>query len=362
LVLPDFNLYEALKIDDPKKVESRDVLLPVGARDLNGAIFDGAVLPKVDFSGARLQSASLDDAQLQGASFVGAKLQGASLDRAKLQGASLRNADLRGASLSEAKLQGAWLDGANLQGARLDEAELLGASLHDAQVQGASFEGAQLQGAAFSAADMTATNLKSAFVWRVLPNWWGKMKNMFSQELNWEPRIFDWPRRPQMDLFPWTKDRYAALQQQIRQALPEGLRRTFALKRIEILDCNIKSFGQPSRIKLPTCEPGPTSPEWVQGMRKDIHDNSVPDEAAYGKALAEVLRGLVCDGDRSAYVLLEGLRGNGRIKATGVAAPGLIDYILSNKDCAVSAGLSKDYKASLRTKAKEAATKAIEKN
>ena len=101
-----------------------------------GAVFDLAVLPKVDFTGADLEGASLDDAQLQGA-FLG---------RAQLQGASL--------------------EGANLKGAYFGDTELQGASLDHAQLQGASFYCAQLQGASLEAAVLEATDLRFAYLWR----------------------------------------------------------------------------------------------------------------------------------------------------------------------------------------------------
>ena len=54
LVLPSFNIYEALKIDDPKKVEWKQTLIDLRGRDLNGAMFEAAILNKADFSGAQL--------------------------------------------------------------------------------------------------------------------------------------------------------------------------------------------------------------------------------------------------------------------------------------------------------------------
>jgi hypothetical protein len=79
LVLPGFNLYEALKIDDPKKLAWKEHIFF-----------------------ADLQGASLDNAQLQGASLYGVQLQGGSLRWAELQGASLDGADLQGASHANA--------------------------------------------------------------------------------------------------------------------------------------------------------------------------------------------------------------------------------------------------------------------
>ena len=65
LVLPGFNVFEGVGIDDPKKVEWRDFVFRARGRDLKGAIFDFASLPKVDFQHAKLQGAS---SQRRGAS------------------------------------------------------------------------------------------------------------------------------------------------------------------------------------------------------------------------------------------------------------------------------------------------------
>jgi len=95
LVLPWFNIYEALKIDDLKKVEWKKHLIDLRGRDLKGAVLYGAVLPKSDLTGAQLQGASLFFVQLQGASLDLAELQGAELGSARLQGASLNEAHFR---------------------------------------------------------------------------------------------------------------------------------------------------------------------------------------------------------------------------------------------------------------------------
>jgi len=209
LVLPGFNLYEALNVDDPKKLAWKEHLFDLRGRHLEKAILDGADLPKVDLTGALLQGASLDRAQLQGAalkeanlqkvsldraelqdakldqaqlqeaSLVHAKLQRASLALAQLQGATLEDAQLQGASLASAQLQGASLALAELQGASLEYAKLQGASLENAQLQGASLEGTQLQGASLFVAGLqgvslvggkiNAANFLDAFLWRT--NW-----------------------------------------------------------------------------------------------------------------------------------------------------------------------------------------------
>jgi uncharacterized protein YjbI with pentapeptide repeats len=242
LVLPGLNIYEALRIDEPKKVEWRDHILDLRGRDLEGAVLVKATLRKVDFTGAclrdtllfraqlqgasflraklqgawldsaQLQGAWLEEAKLQGASLFGAQLQGAMLDNAQLQGASVNSAQLQGASLNSAhlqgallfraqlqgaslfraQLQGASLNSAQLQGASLDRAQLQGAMLFGAQLQGASLAEAQLQGASLSGANMTATSLTKAFVWRVEFPKDGPM-SLFAVDLNWRPRGPGWP-------------------------------------------------------------------------------------------------------------------------------------------------------------------------
>ena len=137
LVLPSFNIYEGLKIDDPDKAKWHQFVFRARGRDLTGAIFNFANLQKVDFDGAELQGASLDYADLQGGWMAYAQLQGASLYLARLQGISL----------AFAQLQGAFLVGAQLQGALLAAAQLQGADLFNAQLQGASLQAARLESA-----------------------------------------------------------------------------------------------------------------------------------------------------------------------------------------------------------------------
>jgi hypothetical protein len=67
LVLPGFNIYEILKVDDPKKITWRDYLISLQGRDLRGAVFDQAFLERVNARNARLEGASFKYANLQGA-------------------------------------------------------------------------------------------------------------------------------------------------------------------------------------------------------------------------------------------------------------------------------------------------------
>ena len=58
LVLVGLNVYEGLGIDDPDKTRWHDIFRARG-RDFRGAIFDFAILPRVDFTRAQLQGSSL---------------------------------------------------------------------------------------------------------------------------------------------------------------------------------------------------------------------------------------------------------------------------------------------------------------
>jgi uncharacterized protein YjbI with pentapeptide repeats len=157
LVLTGLNVYEALKIDDPEKVKWRDYVFLARDRDLKGAIFDFAGLPKIDFTGANLEGASLEHAQLDHVSFEDAQLRHALLsyaqlneallNRAHLQGAILERVNLQNSSLDGAELQLSWLDYADLRGASLKQAQLGGARLVFAQLQNTSLDGVGLQGA-----------------------------------------------------------------------------------------------------------------------------------------------------------------------------------------------------------------------
>jgi hypothetical protein len=327
LVLPEFNIYEALKIDDPKKVEWKQTLIDLRGRDLNGAIFETAILKKADFAGAQLQGASLIAAQLQGASLIGAQLQGASLNGAQLQGASLDYAQLQGASL----------DGAQLEGASLVQAQLQGASLDSAQLQGASLDGAQLQG----------VSLFDTALWRA------QLSNPVVKDLcvpagspDWSPKQVDWsassPHRQ-----PWTDATYAALRQLIDRVvpegedrhndlleavIPEGHSRNNVLERVAILDCAGKGGN------LAACDPAADPPDTVKAWKKMIEAANV-DQGTYAKALAAILGGLVCTNEADRIYVLRGLLRSNRFSETGAEMPALAERI-TNPECAVSTALT----------------------
>jgi uncharacterized protein YjbI with pentapeptide repeats len=362
LVLPGFNLYEALKIDDPKKLAWKEHYFDLRGRHLEQAVLNGAVLTKADLTGAQLQGvsllmarlrgASLDDAHLQGAELGWAQLRGASFDGAQLQGATLIWADLQGAELDRAQLQGSSLGGAQLQGASLSQAQLQGASLWLAQLQGASLSqaqlqgaelaGAQLQGASLDGAKVNATDFLGAFLWRTI---WGKMDpaklgavrlEMLSWNPAWQPKNFAW--QPKGDPVPWDAKAYADLRGSMN-SIPEGSRREMALKQIETLDC-----GNPDET-LASCDPSAAPPREVLDWQEKLIKASI-DDAAFQNVLATELRGLVCTSDANAIHILRGIIRWRRDAKTGREAPALVDYIMS-KDCPVSAALTSNDKANL---------------
>ena len=376
LVLPGFNLYEALKIDDPKKLTWKKHLFDLRGRHLEKAVLNGADLTKADLYGAQLQHASLDFAQLQGASLFAAQLHGVNLNLANLQGAKLNEAQLQGAGLSVAQLQGTSLGSAQLQGARLDSAELQGASLFAAQLQGASLNSAQLQGARLNSAQLqgaslngaqlqgaslehaqvqgavirkanlrgaslagarlqgaslagtavNAADFSDAALWRT--NWGAidpdELGAVWLKSVAWGP-------------FSAVKA-YADLRDLMMNSIPEGKMRDAALKRIETLDC-----GYPSKY-LASCDPDAETPPVVLDWRNKLEARV--DAAASAKALATELQSLVCESPANALHILRGTIKSGRLSAPGPEASALVNFIVG-KECPVSASLTADDKAKL---------------
>ena len=381
LVLQGLNVYEALGIDDPEKAKWRDFVFYARGRDLNGAMFDNAVLRKIDFEGAQLrgasffrsqlQGASLIHAHLQGATFLFAQLQGALLQQAQLQGAALpavqgqgadfANAQLQGARLEDAYLQGASLAGAQLQGASLIYAQLQGAQLDNAQLQGATLVLAQLRGVSFQFASLEATDLSHAFLWRsngggpsaILPGL-STAARVVSVRLGDVPETWNpvWLSRGKAE--PWDSGAYQDLLKVI-EALPASDLRKAALDRIRRLDC-----ANPD-LTLASCDPSVQVPAEMVAWRNSLESARV-DDTTYFNALAMTLKTLVCSGRDDApdilSLLLNQSLGYGsmpalgatyvlnRLAATGPEAPALIDFIMS-KDCPVSASLTDPDRAKL---------------
>ncbi len=345
LVLPGLIVYEGLGIDDPNKVKWRDFVFRARRRDLRGAIFALASLPKVDFEGADLRGALLQGAQLQGASLQGAQLQGASLAYAQLQGASLFNAqlqgalleitNLQGALLADAQLQGASLKGAQLEGAALDYAQLQGASLQLAQLQGTRFDDAQLQGAIFTGTVLEATDFTRAFLWRTWQTY-SSVASVRMSDANWLP---EW--RDDFRTQPWDDGAYQILRNSL-ESLPEGNTHNGALQRVQVLDCSSADQTRAS------CVRGISPPPEAEAWRKQLEAASVGGQT-YAEALAKVLEELVCARDQNAIYVLRGRGFQSRLVDAGSAASGLIDEFMNKdtKTCPVAAALTDADRASL---------------
>jgi hypothetical protein len=350
IVLPGLSIYEALKIDDPKKLDWKDYAFDLSGRRLEGAVFDGANLAKVNLTDAHLERASLNWVRLQGATLVSAKLQGAALfnlelqgakfDRAQLQGAALDFAELQGASLSWAQLRGASLVDSMLEGTRFDTLRF-GTGAMGTQLQGANLQHAQLQGASLQFSDLTAADLGGASLWRANFNS-ATLRSLSARDLHWtavEESI--------IGINPWSEREYFDLKSKMERDIPAGDLRTIALKRIEILDCKIKS----DRL-------APCSRKVAQLPIQKHIDEAAVDKQTYAEALSTSLIELVCDGDHNAIYILRGLIRNSRIKGTGSESAKLVDRIQS-KDCPVSTLLTQNDKTALRHEA-EAATPTLE--
>jgi hypothetical protein len=291
LRLQDFDIYEALKIDDPKKLDWKDHTFDLHSRRLEGAVFTGAKLGKVN----------LHSAHLEGAFLVSAKLQGASLEFAELRGASLLAAQLQGASLFGAQLQGAELEGAVFNGTR--------------------FLGAPLWRTAWERrgpAQLGAIQLGDA-----------------AASVKWKPL---WKKDFSSGSVRWDNKAYAGLRD-LMNSIPKGRMRDNALERIKRLDCANTAFAPCDA----TAKPPPDVLEKLKAASVD--------EAAFAKALVAELRGLLCASDANAIHILRGIirteiAGNAdRLSATGPEAPALVEDIM--KKCPVSAALTDDDKAKL---------------
>lgn len=393
IVLPDFDIYEALNIDDPKKTASKKYLVDLRFRHLERAVFWRANLAKVDFAGAllqdasfesarlpgasfdlaQLQGASLDLAQLQEASLNGANLQGANLDHGQLEGASLNFASLRGASFRSAALQGASLDGADSRGASFDKAQLQGASLYKAVLLGASLEGAQLQGASMADSqlqgtsldnvNLDATELSGAFLWRTT---WHKGSAQIGairlQNAKWEPIWID-AEYPYSEPIPWTGESYAQLRR-LMERVPAPYRIPAAMQR----EARAAALQRPAKLKcdnfettLASCNSAAPPPPEAEDLRNTLERAAVGD-AAFVRALISAWRELVCAGGSDTIHIFRGIlhprfiSGSTfedsynvpawRLLSAAGDAPEFVNAVMS-KDCPLSALLTDEDKTLL---------------
>jgi uncharacterized protein YjbI with pentapeptide repeats len=338
LVLPGFDIYEALKIDEPTKDQWKTHSIDLRGRHLEQSIFDLANLPNVDLSGAYLEGASLVGAQFRGALLNSARLQGATLFWTGFQGASLPRAQFQGNDLLFTQLQGAFLQEAHLEGATLLGAQLMGTNLNRAQLQGASLVAVNLSGASLSAAQLqgtffgnsqvwgvslenaqlqgagllsglAGTDLRKAVMWRTYSS--AEIRGLLTSELTWGPRFLDGNDQPVF----WTQEKYQDMRKLIERNVPVVEARIKALRRIEILDCEKKRFspfdleigGDPFRPSeqttlfarilndLAPCDPEAKPPastaEWQLALEKANFK-----EKDYTRYLATLLGDLVCEG------------------------------------------------------------------
>ncbi len=392
LVLPRLDALAELKIDDPERTKWKDYIFIAADRDLVGADFEKAIIPRIDFSGAiltgadfrsarmdhaslfiaRLEGALLDYTQLEGASLVGAQLRGASLfsaqlegvllDHAQLQGALLDNAHVAAASLIFARLQGASLASAQLQAASLDRAQLQGASLDGAQLQGASLVDAQLQGASLDSANLGAADLRDAGLWRSSgdDSQTGNLDIEDTADV-WGPFLLS----PDGTRGPWDKAAYEALRNEIG-ALPAGQLREEALARVRTLDC-----ADMTRVSCDPVQARTPPPEFA--VWRDRLIAAKVGKPAFQRSLANGLRELVCksvtsdfdvratfstalddviiefSGTKEAAYIVRGDGFQSRLVEAGAEAKPLLDDLQdkSGKACPVAAELNDDDRVKL---------------
>lgn len=368
LRLREFNIYEALKVDDPKKLEWKERPYDLQHRHLEQADLRFAKLGRLDLRDAHLEGSLLDFVDLAGASFDNTHLQSASLKGAKLQGATLNGAQLQGASLSlglrqggppaPALLQGASLEEAHLEGALLDYAQLQGASLNRAQVQGATFNSAQLQGAHLEWADLTGASLDRAYllgasfigsvmitvsmneaiVWRADLRSFKALESVSARRLIWGAET-EKPGNPDQT---WTEDDYNKLKEIINHDVQDDNLRKAALERIERLNC------EGTNQALAPCALSAKAPNELRQHELPQFEKALVEPADYQPALAcSLIRTIFSAGPDQIFVL-RGVTKNGRLAATGGQVPALISKIVNEKECCpVSAALTEDDKARL---------------
>ncbi|SHG72861.1 pentapeptide repeat-containing protein [Bradyrhizobium erythrophlei] len=350
LVLPRLNIYDLLKVDDPKKSDWRKYLLSVRGRDLRGAIFDDSFLERTDARGAELQGASfsatdlrsvsLNDAHLQGADLSNANLAGASAIRAEFAGASLIGANLRGANFSFARLQAANLSWSILNGSIFQSADLRAAKLFGAQIRGVSFVDAQLQGAIFDEARGSVVSLDRALLWRA-----SFRKTTLSQ-------LFGSPKWLPLHIAgaAWGPKTYEELVG-VLASVPAD-RREQALILVKALDCS--NSGQSA-----ACDPSVEASSEVAGWKNQI-TGLVVAAPVFEKSLAGQYSGLICNGEGDASAILRSLaragvpQAGGKAKfvgmlATGPEVNGLVKEILDEKKCKIAAHLSDEDRSALAT-------------
>jgi uncharacterized protein YjbI with pentapeptide repeats len=354
LVLTNFDVYNALKIDDPNKIGWKDRILTLRGRHLEGAIFDDAKLLKTDLSFAFLEHASFSGAIMPGVDLRGAHLDGASLLTTNLKGADLTSANLLGASIVLSHFEGASLLSANLIGAAVVESYFSGAILDDADFRGAidqladndnvgpNFTGASLkqtdfQGALLINTNFGAADLSGAYFWRsdldgskfdsalcsdvVLSATAGLDKD--GKQAPWTPDMFK-------GLVEGTEtdSRFEDIKMSVRQNL-------------KVLDC--ESTNQDPFI--PPCGERAKESKATKVYAEVFRKSCFPKEQDHDRVVLTQLQNLVCNGDEdSIYVLRSLLKYRDVVTGKEFEPPSqraaeFMSFVLS-KSCPVSSALS----------------------
>ncbi len=403
LQLEEFNIFEALKLEDQNKLGGRDFTIRLRERRLEGANLSHAKLGKADLREAKLQGATLNDAELQGATLNDAELQGATLDNSKLQGATLDGAQLQGATLKDAELQGATLKDARLQGATFDIAQLQGATLTGAQLQGATLDGALLQGATLWGAELQGATLTGAQL-QGATLWGAQLQGATLDDAELQGATL-WDAELQGATLDNAQLQGATLKSAglqgatLDNAQLQGADLSNALvwrakfSYTDITDARAVGLNWKPVAKTDIGDPKPWTQASYQALRNMlttaipegearsealkqidrlictetkgksdcVEDKSHPEiksltDEAYAARLAELLKALVCGGKDDSIHILRGivrdlwLENSNRLYATAANAPKLIDDILKPKtpsDCPVSAALTAEDKARL---------------
>jgi len=360
LILHSFNIHDALKLDDPKKLEWKSATINLRGRDLSGIDLSFARLGKADLAKARLEGAQLYLAHLTGANLAGAHLEGAHLIEANLEGANLIEAHLEGAYLARAHLEGAYLVEAHLEGANLVEAHLEVADLEKAHAEGATFAGAhlegaylgevylkgadlrfaQLLGADLGRAHLAGTALNKSYLWRAnLED--AELSSLSTSDLIWLPLTDAFEE----NLKYWNQDAYTALKQRLTSIAPQAKRLEGALKRLEILDCQRK------KPNLQSCDPKAPLQSVVVEMQQALTKASL-DVPALKNARTILFGNLLCDGGASRIHALRGILINFDSEFE-VETSNFVTRIQA-KDCPLSSVLTDDDRTNLLTFEKSA--------
>ncbi len=350
LVLPDFDIYNALKVDEPSKIQWKDTILSLRGRHLEGAVLDNARLYKVDLTGSHMENASLVGTNLAGAVLTDVNLQGAMLSAAHLEGANMSSAQLDGATLVQTSLEGTSLENASLLGAALLESHLQGANLRYAQLQGVvtqidpsdpivgpDFSGAllgeaNLQGASLVNSNFTGAELAQARVWRTDFDG-SKSPSANCEGMNFRPSV---PSTNDNQDILWDESAYQNFLGDLSKKITFDETKERVLHSLDILSCERPDLQVPEL----SCASGGKIPPKIEEMQRDFKKHCKTDIAHYRTAAMNELKQVICNGKEEAIYVLRGLLGSPIVAGEMFDKPSkeaadLMIYVASKK-CAVN--------------------------